>query len=417
MLNILLGCVLGMTMSCTSAKVEPEADPAMNQDTPQVQSSSSRSENDFDIHRGVNLECWFSQIGNRNPDPEYYTPETIRQLKQWGFDHIRLCVGEEKIYDNRLNPIESNWNLLYAIMDECVAQDMRVIFDLHESRDWNCNHTEIHSMFSDTRWMIKVWTEALHRDLAKYPNSVLAYDIINEPASSAVPGAKLSWNEIATQVIQAIRKVEPERTLVICGDNWANPGEDFTKLDIPGDDHIIGSVHFYQPNNLCFYREPWGKFAEYDGPIHYPGYILQRVEWSKWLREWREANPGKEPLTDFTNWCNDRYDYSKMYRAIKECKDHCDELGIRFMLGELGTTFYLPSDVRNAWYADLVKVCDELNIPYTNWGTKGSFGLYEWNGKGPERDVFDTDLTKPNTALINILNGTANSGIRPIYKD
>ena len=176
-------------------------------------------------------------------------------------------------------------------------------------------------------------------------------------------------------------------------------------------------MHYYQPNNLCFYREPWGKFAEYDGPIHYPGFILQRAEWFKWLREWREANPGKEPLTDFTNWCNDYKDYKSILHDLQACKEHCDVLGIKFMLGEFGTTFYLPSDVRNAWYSDVVKACDELNIPYSNWGVKGAFGLYEWNGKGPVRNVFDTDLTKPNTALISILNGTASSGIRPVYND
>ena len=418
MVNILLGCVLGLTMSCTSGQVKTEPEPVVNPGDQQVAGASSRSDDGFEIHRGVNLECWFSQIGNRTPDPEYYTPETIRQLKQWGFDHIRLCVGEEKIYDNKLNPIENNWKLLYAIMDECVAQDMRIIFDLHESRDWDCNHTDVkHVMFSDYSWLIKTWTEALHRDLAKYPNNVLAYDIINEPASSALTNPKYSWNEIATAVIKAIREVEPNRTLVVCGDNWANPGENFLQLNIPADPHVIASVHFYQPNNLCFYREPWGKYAEYDGPIHYPGYILQRAEWNKWLREWKEANPGKQPLTDFTNWCNDRYDYSKMHRVIKECKEHCDQLGIKFMLGEFGTTFYLASDVRNAWYTDVVKVCDELGVPYSNWGVKGAFGLYDWNGKGPERNVFDTDLTKPNTTLINILTGKGNSGIRPIYVD
>ena len=104
-----------------------------------------------------------------------------------------------------------------------------------------------------------------------------------------------------------------------------------------------------------------------------------------------------------------------MYK--RQCKEHCDQLGIKFMLGEFGTTFYLASDVRNAWYTDVVKVCDELGVPYSNWGVKGAFGLYDWNGKGPQRNVFDTDLSKPNTTLINILTGKGNSGIRPIYVD
>lgn len=421
MLNLILGMAAAISAAACS-------DPVVDEPQAVEQSSSSaivsRQEGEgadpdlFTVKRGCNLECWFSQIGNRDPDPTYYTPETIRRLKEWGFDHIRLCVGEDKLYDDKFNRKESNWKLITDILDECRRQDMKVIFDLQECRYWNCNHTDISSMFYDSRTLSRLWTKYLCADLSKYPNSFLAYDIINEPAGSAVPHKLLTWNQISADVIKAIREVEPNRTLVICGDEWANPGDPFMQLQLPSDPHIIASVHFYQPNNLCFYREPWSKFAQYDGPIHYPGFILNRGEWIQWLNDWKAANPNGTLLTDFTNWTNDTYNKSAMYKALKACKDHCDEMGVGFMLGECGTTYYLPADVRNAWYTDLVSVCDMLDIPYTNWGTKGNFGVYKWNGQGPEKNVFDADLTAPDKALIEILTGKPyESGIEPVRPD
>lgn len=416
-LNLALALV---TAGCADAVSEPQPAAVEKEVVSQDANRSTEQVEDhsFIIHRGCNLECWFSQIGDRNPDPTYYTPETIRQLKEWGFDHIRLCVGEEKLYDDKYNRKEANWKLIEDILQACQEQGMKVIFDLQECRFWNCNHTEIHSMFYSSAALRKLWADHLCVDLAKYPDNFLAYDIINEPASSTVSNALVSWNEIAADVIKAIRKKEPQRTIVVCGDDWANPGVPFSKLDLAADPYVIASVHFYQPNNLCFYREPWGKYAQYDGPIHYPGFILQAAEWNKWLREWKEKNPGGTLVTDFTNWTNDTYNYAKMYKALKECKDHADALGVGFMLGELGTTFYLDPVVRKAWYTDIVKICDELGIPYTNWGTKGSFGIYKWNGKGPEKNVFDTDLTSPDTELIEILTQTgSHSGLDVVYAD
>src|SRR5690606_14235339 len=76
-----------------------------------------------------------------------------------------------------------------------------------------------------------------------YPANLL-FEPLNEPHARLNASV---WNEILDETITTIRNTNPTRTLIVGPANWYNINA-LSSLALPADDeHLIVTVHFYEP--------------------------------------------------------------------------------------------------------------------------------------------------------------------------
>lgn len=116
----------------------------------------------------------------------------------------------------------------------------------------------------------------------------MAYEPLNEPHDVLV---KAKWTALATKTLAAIRAIDANRTLVLDGDAWGGiAGLD--NLEMPDDDLIIGSFHFYEPMLFTHQGATWVGKEHGTLGVPWPGPPKIAVSpgpdaaTSKWAADW-----------------------------------------------------------------------------------------------------------------------------------
>ena len=135
----------------------------------------------------------------------------------------------------------------------------------------------------------------LWQDIAgKYKNSpvIWGYDLANEPVESMGSADLLDWQELAERTAQAIRAIDPQRTIIVEPAMWGSPEGllAFEPLNVP---HVVYSVHMYIPHEFT-HQNVHGVTT----PKVYPGEINGRV-WDK-----RQLEEALQPAIDFQQTYN-----------------------------------------------------------------------------------------------------------------
>jgi endoglucanase len=215
--------------------------------------------------------------------------------------------------------------------------------------------------------LIRLWKD-LSSTVRKWPNSMLAYEFMNEPVAKD----NEQWNILLARIADSIRSWEKERTLVIGSNRWQSVNT-FDQLKVPsGDKNILLSFHFYEPFYLTHYKASWTSLKNFEGQVQYPGQIVVN---GKSIEEKKIYN--RDTLEKM------------MSKAFKLA----DSLSLPLYCGEFGVIDGAPEDAKMAWYKDMVAIFENHNIAYANWNYKaGSFG------------IVDAQM-KPRTEFVNILTG------------
>jgi len=86
----------------------------------------------FEIHRGTNIAHWLSQSERRGEERAgFFTQKDIAFIDSVGFDHIRLPVDEEQLWDETGKRHEDAFSLLTNCLTWCSDAGLRVVLDLH----------------------------------------------------------------------------------------------------------------------------------------------------------------------------------------------------------------------------------------------------------------------------------------------
>ena len=110
-------------------------------------------------------------------------------------------------------------------------------------------------MFSDPQAAVHfgdLWTD-LSDALHSWPLDAVAYELMNEPVAKD----NADWNRVARVPFRAIREHEPEThgrarfSIEFCQVHT------FDDLEVPDDEHLILTFHYYMPMALTHYRAGW----------------------------------------------------------------------------------------------------------------------------------------------------------------
>lgn len=311
----------------------------------------------FDITKGINIASWLSTPKYSGAQRVGFFQEAdIKLLSEAGFDHIRLCIDEVVLWDEAGRKIQPyGFDLLHNAIEWCSKHNMRVLVDLHTTRNHRFTNSE-NILFTDPNEpakFVKLW-EDLSDELSKYPNSLVAYELLNEPVSSDPE----NWNRVAALAINAIRAKEANRTIVV-GVCTSNSAERYNDLKLPSTHKILMTFHYYGPFLLTYYGAQSTTGGRRDIPIQYPGRLVPD--------EWISALPANWQSTGQRTYTKETHATNILQRVNK-----AKQLGVPVFVGEFGTWNVTPEPARTNWYRDIVAVLSENSIPYTSWDYKGA---------------------------------------------
>jgi len=340
--------------------------------------NEERTSTKFEIAQGVNISHWLSQNKTRRGQEraDYFTREDVKFIKEIGYDHIRLPVDEEQLWNEQGEKEAEAFQLLHNALKWCQEEGLRVIVDLHILRSFHFNRKD-NTLFTDPAEQEKfcnLWRE-LSAELSKYPNDQIAYELMNE----SVADDPNDWNKLVAKGVAAVRETEPERKILIGSNRWQSV-DTFDQLIIPENDpNIILSFHFYIPMMLTHYTAPWVASGFYTGPVHYPGQTVRPEEMSADTLNMLQQH------VDIQEVMNKELIQEKFQKPLA----FAQKMNLQLYCGEWGCLPAAPAEDRMQWYQDVRSVLEENKIAWTNWDYKGGFGIRNDSTGTPYQELID----------------------------
>jgi endoglucanase len=340
------------------------------------------------LGKGTNLAHWLSQTRRTGEERrDFITEKDIAYIAGLGFDHVRLPLDEQQMWDEDGNRDEDAFAIMRHAIDWSLEHGLLVVIDLHILRSHYFDAAE-KPLWTETAaqdQFIDLWTD-LSSALHEYPTDKVAYELMNEP----VADDPADWNKVLARAFAAVREREPERTMVIGSNRWQS-ADTFDELVVPDDDHIILSFHFYEPFLLTHDAAPWTAFKNYTGPVHYPGVILSQAEFDA-LTEDQQAIA--------SDWVGREFNRQILESMMEKPLRRAKELNLPLYCGEYGVYMAAPMPDRLRWYRDMLAIFDKNSISSANWNYKSDeFGLVGLDGQPIEaiRDVLTgNEAPEPN---------------------
>lgn len=343
----------------------------------------------FELHRGVNISHWLSQTGSWVHRASFFTEHDVEFLHTMGYDHIRLPIDEEILFDEHGTCIDSAFASVKLAIDWCIQRNMRVIVDLHilRSHHFNSRNNEgAMTLWNDTaaqNHLLTIW-DSISTRLKTYPNSMVAYEFMNEPVA---PEHEM-WNQLVERMFAKIRSLEPNRVLMLGSNRWQKP-HTFPYLRVPKNDkNIILTVHTYHPYFVTHYQAFWSAAKHYTGPVQYPGYPITAEDYKKYVDTTNEALVSR--IKEEKSF--DYFDSQKLQDILQPAIDKAHEYGLQLYCSEFGCLPNIPRDMRLRYFTDITNVFRKNNISYSSWDYKGHFGIVTYDFQNRKPTYIDTTL-------------------------
>lgn len=321
------------------------------------------------LKRGVNLSHWLSQSDRRGQARrEWITREDFTRIRALGFDHVRLPLDEEQLWNPDGSREQDAWEVLETGLGWARSEGLAVVCDLHILRSHHFNQTSVPALYADPAELnrfCQLW-RGLAGFLGRHPEDMVALEILNE----AVARQDEDWNRVSTAAWRAIRESAPRHAIVL-GSNWYCMCKTFPKLAVPDDPNLILTFHFYNPMFVTHHHAGWTPQGAWTGGVSYPG------------RLWPEGIPdGLDPaLAERMSEANKvEWNSQAMLDELRDPMEKASLTGHRLYCGEFGAIIHAPLDVRRAWLSDAVGCFEANGIGWAMWDWKGVFGVVDAHG-------------------------------------
>ena len=320
---------------------------------------------EFAVKKGTNISHWLSQSTVRGEKRrEFFTERDVEKIASMGFDHIRMPIDEEQMWDEAGGRDNEAFELLANALNWADRHGLKIIVDLHILRSHYFNDKTEPRLYSDPaeqRRFVDLWLD-LSRFMHERSVRNVAYEFLNE----AVARDHEKWNELSGMVFAALREVEPERVFVL-GSNNFNSVHTYDALRVPKDDNLILTFHYYHPMLVTHYQARWWDGGEYAGPVTYPGSPIPADHFAT-LDDQTKAKLKNQNLP---------FDREVMRSEIAKPVTVARRHGYPIYCGEFGCYNKTPEPLRDAWYRDVLAVFDEYSVGWANWDYKGHFGIVD----------------------------------------
>ena len=335
---------------------------------------------------GVNLGGWISQYQEYDHAhfQTFITESDIQQIASWGMDHVRLPF-DYPVLESDDAPgtyLERGFNYIDNCINWCQKAGLGLVLDLHHAPGYSFTNTlepeteHLNTLFTEESSMqrfIDLW-EAITKRYVDAGNDVI-FELLNEmklPESSP-------WNKLAARTVAAIRKIDPDRAIILGGNNY-NDVTELENLVYIDDPQVYYTFHFYRPMMFTHQKAYWFAAGRtFDQTLDYPGPFTN-------LDEFVAAHPEYAPGFE---WQIDREMNIDLLREfLKPAAAFMEKNNCFLYCGEFGVIDRAPQDSSVRWHADFIALLREMGISRAVWSYKlMDFGLVDGNGRVVNEDL------------------------------
>lgn len=305
------------------------------------------------LGRGINYGNMFeapTETGWGNP----WQPEYAKMIADLGFNHVRIPIRWEPEARSSSTPpytIEATFlNRIKEVVDSALNNGLMAIINMH--------HHE--ALFEDpdgqkARFLAQ-W-EQISEFFKDYPDDLL-FEILNEPNGNLTA---TKWNTFLVDALAKIRVKNPTRVVLIGTPEWGGLGG-LSKLQLPDDDNIILTVHYYNPFQFTH----------------------QGAEWSEGSDAWLG-----------TKWNDTETERQVVQNDFAPLKTMEEQQNIPVHIGEFGAYNKADETSRKKWTTYLARYFESLNWSWAYWEFSAGFGIYNPGSDTYNQFLVDALLHNP----------------------
>jgi endoglucanase len=318
---VLLGALTIVGIACNSdSGQEPDTAPA------------------FHLGRGINLgnKLEAPSEGEWGTPVEAWMPTTI---KQGGFATVRIPT-RWNTHAATIPPYTIDGAFLDRVtwvVDQALSAGLMVVLNIHHYEE----------IFSDPQAQrdrfLALW-EQIATHFQDYPDTLLVFEVLNEPNTNLTPEL---WNELLVDALSVIRQSNPDRYVMLGTAEWGGIGA-MDRLQLPDDDRLIFTFHYYEPFQFTHQGAEWVSGSD------------------AWLgTTWGTSQDSADVQSDFdtvAEWASQR--------------------NVRVFMGEFGAYSRAALDDRLAWTAFAAREAEARGFSWAYWEFDAGFGAYtdgQWN--------------------------------------
>jgi endoglucanase len=353
---LLAGLVAGCAAAQTGGAVSAKASPAF-----------ARAEK---LKRGINASEWFAQVyDKRGYTPEHFqawtTAEDIALIKSMGFDHVRLSVNPQPMFNEREpNKIAAEYlGNLDAAVKMILDHGLAVVIDLHPESDFKARlakDDDFVERFADFWRALAAHYSALDLDADR-----VFLEILNEPEFTD----RYRWLGVQAKLAAAIREGAPAHTIIAAGARWSNDDELVFQEPLR-DSNIIYNFHFYEPYIFTHQGATWSAYYwHWLRGVRYPS-TVESAERAAALA------PDEVDRLQVVRYGREHWDAARIDSEMKQAAEWARRRGVPLVCNEFGVyrEFADPLD-RAAWLHDVRTALERNGIGWAMWDYSGSFGV------------------------------------------
>lgn len=188
----------------------------------------------------------------------YINDADIAFLAKQGFTFVRLPFNYRH-FESDIAPgkwIEAGFSQLDRVVQLCRKHNLWALLDLHAAPGAQARDQNAGSAYGETfLWSYKDFmdrTAALWKEIARRYRgdpAIAGYNVLCEPVADDVK----RLNEFYSQVIRAVREVDPDHLIVLDSNRWA---KEVASLEDPlfEDPQVVPALHHYYTDNSYFAR-------------------------------------------------------------------------------------------------------------------------------------------------------------------
>lgn len=292
-------------------------------------------------------------VGDMEHFRSYITEADVKNIADMGLDHIRLGFDQIVVEESPYKYRDEIFEIIKRFASWCKKYDLNLVLNLHKSLGNYCDIKEDVTLLESPELQdrfVALWRE-FEKRFAGY--DYVAFELLNEVRDVKAD----DWNSLAGRAVSEIRKLNPDRIIIIGGTHWNSPSA-VGRIKLFDDPNIVYTFHFYEPFEFTHQR---GVLQApplfYNRVMHYPSDIAPYKEY----RECVGADLGS---------------YKKLARMDKEAlrkmlqpafdfaKKHPDKI---LWCGEFGTIRHAPMRSRENYMRDIISMLKENGIQYCVW--------------------------------------------------
>ncbi len=175
-----------------------------------------------------------------------FSDNDIQRIADAGFKTIRVPLFVfAHLSDDQGNPDPYYLKRIDHLVDLATKAHLNIILDEHNYEECATDPDDCSTKLTN------VWT-ALATHYQNAPGNVM-FELLNEP-NGKLDAA--TWNAWLPGLVAAVRQTNPDRNIVIGPTMWNSPDQ-LATLQLPADDHVIVTFHYYSPMEFTHQGASW----------------------------------------------------------------------------------------------------------------------------------------------------------------